>query len=113
MKTTLQHVTGFFVGLGTAAVGFYLYKKNKAHVDAYLRKHGIELPACSTLDVESLTLEQLVAEKERLEDVIAEREYSSELEPESYEESEEPHEGLEQEDGSDKSKRTRSRKTDH
>ncbi len=75
MAIQSQHVTGFVVGLGAAAVGFYFYKKNQHQVDAFLREHGIELPECGSLVVENLTLEQLVAEKERLEDIIAEREY--------------------------------------
>jgi len=77
MAIQSQHVTGFVVGLGAAAVGFYFYKKNQHQVDAFLREHGIELPECSTLSVENLTLEQLVSEKERLEDIIAEREYAA------------------------------------
>ena len=81
MAISSQHVTGFAVGLGAAAVGFYLYKKNQSQVDAFLRQHGIEVPASGALDVENLTLEQLVAEKERLEDIIAEREYAAEQEP--------------------------------
>jgi hypothetical protein len=85
MAISSQHVTGFAVGLGAAAVGFYLYKKNQHQVDDFLRKHGIELPAAGALDVENLTLEQLVAEKERLEDIIAEREYAAEQEPEAAE----------------------------
>lgn len=85
MAISSQHVTGFAVGLWAAAVGFYLYKKNQHQVDAFLRKHGIELPAAGTLDAENLTLEQLVAEKERLEDIIAEREYAAEQEPETAE----------------------------
>ena len=30
MSINSNHVTGFVVGLGTAALGFYLYKKNQA-----------------------------------------------------------------------------------
>jgi len=85
MAISSQHVTGFAVGLGAAALGFYLYKKNQSKVDAFLRKHGIDVPAAGTLDVESLTLEQLVSEKERLEDIIAEREYAAKQEGEPAE----------------------------
>ena len=77
MAISSQHLTGFAVGLGAAAVGFYLYKKNQRQIDAFLRQHGIDLPACGELDTENLTLEQLVAEKERLEDLIAEREHAA------------------------------------
>ncbi len=78
MAIQSQHLTGFAVGLGAAALGFYLYKQNQPEVDAFLRKHGIEMPGPCGLDAANLTLEQLVAEKERLEDLIAEREYAAE-----------------------------------
>lgn len=77
MAIQSQHLTGFAVGLGAAALGFYLYKQNQPEVDAFLRKHGIEMPGPCGLDAANLTLEQLVAEKERLEDRIAEREYAA------------------------------------
>lgn len=81
MAISSQHVTGFVIGLGAAAAGFYLYKKNQKQVDAWLRKQGIELPAGDALsDYENLTLEELVREKENLEDLIAEREYAADQE---------------------------------
>lgn len=74
MALTSQHVTGFFVGLGVTAVGFYLYRRNQDQVDEFLRKRGISVPSRSRKDPSAMSLEELVAEKERLEDVIAERE---------------------------------------
>ena len=74
MNVTSQHVTGFFVGVGAAAVGYYLYKNNQAKVDDFLRRQGIQIPERTMRDPASLTLEELVSEKERLEDLIAERE---------------------------------------
>jgi len=72
-----QHVTGFVVGLGVAAAGFYFYKKNQKRVDAWLRQQGIALPASEASDYQAMTLEELVREKEQLEDLIAEREHAA------------------------------------
>jgi len=74
MPINSNHVTGFVVGLGIAAVGFYAYKQNQAAVDDWLRRQGVKVPAAGVKDVSAMTLEDLVTEKERLEDVIAERE---------------------------------------
>jgi len=74
---TSQHLNGFAVGIGTAAVAFYLYKKNQPAVDEWLRKQGINVPNAGVQDHSTLSLEELVGEKERLEDLIAEREYAA------------------------------------
>ena len=74
MNVTSQHVTGFFVGVGAAAVGYYFYKNNQAKVDDFLRRQGIQIPERTMRDPATLSLEELVSEKERLEDLIAERE---------------------------------------
>jgi len=75
MAVNSDHVTGFAVGLGAAAMGFYLYKKNQAMVDAWLRQQGINVPqAAGPGDVGAMSLEDLMREKERFEDLIAERE---------------------------------------
>jgi len=81
MAITSQHVTGFVVGLGVAAAGFYLYKVNQKRVDAWLEGHGIRLPGAGASDPSAMTLEELVRQKERLEDLIAEREYAAEQKP--------------------------------
>lgn len=78
MPLTSQHVTGFAIGIGVAAVGFYVYKQNEHAVDEWLRQRGIELPSPSARDYGTLSLEELVLEKERLEDMIAEREATEE-----------------------------------
>ena len=83
MPITSQHVTGFVIGLGVAAAGFYLYKMNQKRVDAWLEGQGIQLPRASGSDPASLTLEELVREKEKLEDLIAEREYAIEQKAEA------------------------------
>jgi len=43
MAINSQHVTGFAVGIGISAAGFYLYKKNQAKVDQFLRDRGIQI----------------------------------------------------------------------
>lgn len=83
MAINSQHVTGFVIGLGAAAAGFYFYKKNQKQVDEWLRKQGIELPVAAGGDYGNMSLEDLVHEKENLEDLIAEREYAAEEEPTS------------------------------
>ena len=84
MNVTSQHVTGFFVGVGAAAVGYYFYKNNQAKVDDFLRRQGIQIPERTMRDPASLSLEELVTEKERLEDMIAEREMAEkEAKPDS------------------------------
>jgi hypothetical protein len=77
MAMNSQHVTGFVIGLGAAAAGFYFYKKNQKRVDEWLRRQGIELPAASGGEYGEMTLEELVREKEHLDDLIAEREYAA------------------------------------
>ena len=42
-----------------------------------LRQQGINVPASSSKDAASMSLEELVREKEQLEDVIAEREMAA------------------------------------
>ncbi len=76
MSITSDHVTGFVVGVGTAALGFYLYKKNEAQVNEWLRSQSINLPftAAQAKDESGKSVEDLLREKERLEDLIAERE---------------------------------------
>jgi hypothetical protein len=77
MAINTDHITGFAVGIGTAAVGFYLYKKNQSRVDSWLRQQGVNVPATTGKDAAQMTLEELVMEKERLEDIIAEREMAA------------------------------------
>jgi hypothetical protein len=76
MAISSEHITGFAVGIGVAAAGFYLYKKNQSRVDEWLRQQGIHVAAGGSTDPSAMTLEELVSEKERLEDVIAEREHA-------------------------------------
>jgi hypothetical protein len=76
MNITSDHVTGFVVGMGVAAMGFYMYKKNEAQIDEWLRGQSINFPftGFQAKDSSGKSLEELLREKERLEDLIAERE---------------------------------------
>ena len=35
MNLTSQHLTGFVVGVGAAAAGYYMYKKNQTQIDDF------------------------------------------------------------------------------
>jgi len=74
LNVTSQHITGFAIGVGTAAVVYYAYKQNQTTVDDFLRRQGIQMPDHGGKDPGAMTLEELVTEKERFEDLIAERE---------------------------------------
>jgi hypothetical protein len=76
MTITSDHVTGAIVGIGVAALGLYMYKKNEAQIDEWLRRQSINLPfkGFQAKDQSGKSLEELLREKERLEDLIAEHE---------------------------------------
>ncbi len=76
MAVNSQHVTGFAVGIGVSALGFYLYKRNQSKVDAFLGKYGIQLASSMDKDPKSMTLKELIMAKEELEDMIAEKEFN-------------------------------------
>ncbi len=80
MNITSEHVTGFVVGLGVASLGFYMYKRNEAQIDEWLRGQSINFPftGFQAKDQSNKSLEELLREKERLEDLIAEREMAEE-----------------------------------
>jgi len=50
MGVNTDHLAGFVVGLGAAALGFYAYKKNQSHVDDWLRQQSAaeDGPLCCT-----------------------------------------------------------------
>ena len=77
MGINTDHVTGLAVGLGAAALGFYLYKKNQNGVDEWLRAQGINVPKNDVTATAGMSVEDLMREKERLEDLIAEREMAA------------------------------------
>ena len=70
---TKNHLVGAAVGVGVAAVAFYLYKKNQAKVDEFLRKQGINIKTSSCASLENLDIEGLTEMKEHIEDLITEK----------------------------------------
>lgn len=72
-NVTKNHLVGAAVGIGVAAVGLYLYKKNQAKVDDFLRKQGINVKPLSCTNFEEMDLENLTEIKEHIEDLIAEK----------------------------------------
>ena len=72
-----EHLVGAAVGVGTVAVGYYLYKKNQSKVDSFLRKQGINIKTSSEATYDNMNLEELMTTKEHLEDLIAEKELST------------------------------------
>lgn len=73
-KITKAHVVGAAVGIGVTAAGYYLYKKNKTKVDAFLRNQGINIKSCDSVNYEDMSVEALTETKEHIEDILAERE---------------------------------------
>ncbi|MDC7239833.1 MAG: hypothetical protein PQJ50_05680 [Spirochaetales bacterium] len=65
---------GALIGVTGAAVGYTVYKKNQDKVDTFLKSKGIDMPSGSSKDYSSMSMEDLVINKERIEDVIAEKE---------------------------------------
>lgn len=75
MTISNDHMTGFLLGVGATAYGFYWYRKNQVKVDEFLRRNGIEPPLPLELkSPDAMTLEELMVARERFEDLIAERE---------------------------------------
>ena len=79
-KITKEHLIGAAVGIGTVAVGLYLYKKNQSKVDNFLRSQGINIQPTSNLNLDNLDLEGLTEMKEHIEDLIAEKNIATESE---------------------------------
>jgi|GEM_PF-389279 len=99
MPITKDHIFGVAVGVGVAAAGYYLYKKNQDKIDEILRAHGMDIPVNENKPLEKMSIEELATFKEQIEDMIAERELSAQEQPKA--EAEKP---------AKKAKRRRSRK---
>ena len=74
-----EHLVGAAIGVGTVAVGYYLYKKNQNKIDDFLRKQGINVKSSNQTNYENMSLEELVTVKENLEDLIAEKELGADV----------------------------------
>jgi len=77
MAITSEHLVGAAVGVGAAAIGFYLYQKNQNRINEFLRSHGLDIPVSDKQPIESMNIEDLATLKERIEDLIAERELAA------------------------------------
>ena len=77
MAITTDHLVGAAVGVGVAAVGFYLYKKNQDKIDDFLRAHGLDIQVNENKPLAKMNVEELATLKERVEDMIAEREQAA------------------------------------
>ena len=66
-------VKGVLIGVGVSAVDFYAYKKNEEKVDAFMRRHGIEVKNHAA-DFRDMSISELMRAKEDIEDIIAEKE---------------------------------------
>jgi hypothetical protein len=78
-----EHLTGFAIGIGASAVGYYIYKKNQTKVNAFLAEHGINIASVFEKDPKAMTLKELILAKEELEDLIAEKEHTEKEEKKS------------------------------
>jgi hypothetical protein len=78
-----EHLTGFAIGVGISAAGYYLYKKNQTKVNAFLGEHGINISSVFDKDLKAMTLKELILAKEELEDLIAEKEHAEKEEKQS------------------------------
>ena len=75
---TRDHIIGAALGIGIAATGFYLYKKNQDKIDEILRSHGMDIPVNENKPLNNMSVEELATLKEKIDDIIAERELAEE-----------------------------------
>ena len=71
--TNCPLVKGIAIGVGVSALGFCLYKANEEKVDAFLRRHGINVKTPSA-GFDTMAVEDLMRAKENIEYLIAEKE---------------------------------------
>lgn len=86
MMITNDHLVGFAAGAAVTALALYWYDQNRERVDSFLQAQGMGLgqpgmpwqgapqyaPAPPPSGDQELSIEELMAQKERLEDMIAE-----------------------------------------
>ena len=77
MITMTPTVKGVLIGVGVSALGFIAYKNNEEKVDAFLRRHGMNVKTPAG-DFRSMSVEDLMRTKEAIEDIIAEKELQEE-----------------------------------
>ncbi len=68
-----QLVKGILIGAGVSLAAFCVYKSNEEKVDQFLNRHGIHVKTCGN-SLESMSIEELMRQKEDIEDLIAEKE---------------------------------------
>ncbi|NOU60713.1 hypothetical protein [Marinifilum caeruleilacunae] len=66
--------TGILIGVGVSLGAYYLYNKNKAQINEFLRSQGINIPESNDKGFDDMNIEELVSTKEHIEDLIAEME---------------------------------------
>ena len=71
--TNCPLVKGIAIGVGASALGFCHYQANEEKVDAFLRRHGINVKTPSA-GFDTMSVEDLMRAKENIEDLIAEKE---------------------------------------
>lgn len=80
MVLNKDFMMGFVSGTVVGAVGYRLYEQNQGQLSQLIQNPGIpsmnSLPSLSTNQNE-VTMEDLIAQKERLEDYIAEKKVNS------------------------------------
>ena len=64
---------GVLIGVGASALCFAVYKKNEEKVDAFMRRHGMNVKTPGT-NYDTMSIEDLMRTKETIEDIIAEKE---------------------------------------
>ncbi|KGX91058.1 hypothetical protein N781_04930 [Pontibacillus halophilus JSM 076056 = DSM 19796] len=76
MVMNKDFLMGFVSGTVVGAVGYRLYEQNQGQLSQLIQNPGLGNQAQSSLQSvpnQNLTVEDLVAQKERLEDLIAEQ----------------------------------------
>lgn len=68
---------GFVSGTVVGAVGYRLYEQNQGQLSQLIQNPISNIQPLQSVQKQDLTIEDLVAQKERLEDLIAEKKVNS------------------------------------